>query len=436
MANKYQLITGLYLKTGREITRNPRIWQKLLASACYNYKCHFDEQLLIFAQRPDATAVLTLEDWNKKFNRRIHKYSKGIAVIDVRDQNSLKHYFDISDTYERNPARAVPIWKMDAQYEKAVIDSLSAQLGDILGDKESTHLPNALLHSAANIVDDHLLDYLTELKNNIEGSFLGELDDLNIEATYKQLVTNSVAYMLLVRLDIDADVYFDIEDFSDIAQFNTPVVLKAVGVATSDLSEMVLKEIRHAIRNVQIDEKNQITDQRRTFDKQQQSVYDNGKPPPERRDKQNEGNHIQSGGRVPLSRPRITPTARSSPWQIRHDERELSAETQADHLLEPVDQFHTESTSSRDRTTGVRTDRTADQADGKTRGSDRKIESDRPDEVGRLDEQHQAKSGGNRHKRPDLRLDTTKGRRQQLSLFEQDKPHRKFYTINAEYARA
>lgn len=250
MAAKYQLITELYQRTGAAVSRNPQAWQSFLSSACRNYKCRFDEQLLIFAQRPDATAVTTLETWNRQFKRWVNKDSRGIAVFDTKGRrNTLKYYFDVSDTHEGYyNSRPVPIWQMNERYEQAVIERLSDRFGNL----ESGDLGEALMQTAKNAVEDNLPDYLAQLKECTKDSFLEELDDFNVEVIYKRLAVNSVAFMLMSRCGLDTGEYFEIEDFSDIINFNTPATINAIGLAASDISEMALREISQTVRNVQI----------------------------------------------------------------------------------------------------------------------------------------------------------------------------------------
>lgn len=259
MAAKYQLITELYRRTGIAVAKNPQAWQGFLSSACRNYKCRFDEQLLIYAQRPDAVAVAKLETWNRQFKRWVNKDSKGIAVFDPKGRrNTLKYYFDVSDTHEGYyGSRPVPIWQMDERYEQAVMERLSDRFGDV----ESTDLASDLMETAKNAVEDNLQDYFSQLKDCTKDSFLEELDDFNIEVIYRRLATNSVAFMLISRCGLDTNEFFDREDFADIVNFNTPATINAIGVATSDIAEMALREISQSIRNVQIAEK----DQNRTF---------------------------------------------------------------------------------------------------------------------------------------------------------------------------
>lgn len=256
MAAKYQLITELYRRTGVAVAKNPQAWQGFLSSACRNYKCRFDEQLLIYAQRPDAVAVAKLETWNRQFKRWVNKDSKGIAVFDPKGRrNTLKYYFDVSDTHEGYyGSRPVPIWQMDERYEQAVMERLSDRFGDV----ESTDLASALMETAKNAVEDNLQDYFSQLKDCTKDSFLEELDDFNIEVIYRRLAANSVAFMLISRCGLDTNEFFDREDFADIVNFNTPATINAIGVATSDIAEMALREISQSIRNVQMAEKTRI----------------------------------------------------------------------------------------------------------------------------------------------------------------------------------
>ena len=256
MAAKYQLITELYRRTGIAVAKNPQAWQGFLSSACRNYKCRFDEQLLIYVQRRDAVAVAKLETWNRQFKRWVNKDSKGIAVFDPKGRrNTLKYYFDVSDTHEGYyGSRPVPIWQMDERYEQAVMERLSDRFGDV----ESTDLASDLMETAKNAVEDNLQDYFSQLKDCTKDSFLEELDDFNIEVIYRRLATNSVAFMLISRCGLDTNEFFDREDFADIVNFNTPATINAIGVATSDIAEMALREISQSIRNVQIAEKTRI----------------------------------------------------------------------------------------------------------------------------------------------------------------------------------
>ena len=401
MAAKYQLITELYRRTGIAVAKNPQAWQGFLSSACRNYKCRFDEQLLIYAQRPDAVAVAKLETWNRQFKRWVNKDSKGIAVFDPKGRrNTLKYYFDVSDTHEGYyRSRPVPIWQMDERYEQAVMERLSDRVGDV----ESTDLASDLMETAKNAVEDNLQDYFSQLKDCTKDSFLEELDDFNIEVIYRRLATNSVAFMLISRCGLDTNEFFDREDFADIVNFNTPATINAIGVATSDIAEMALREISQSIRNVQIAEK----DQNRTFAQKTQAQYDKGRQQPERSE-YNERNHLQQTGGLSYSRPNITDRARASAWQVRFDAQGLSGEAQASDLSQSADIGQAERASARGRADSTPEVGASDEAALSRAGRDRGTERESTDAVGRTDEQHPQPSGGSDTDRTDLQVSVAK----------------------------
>ena len=397
MAAKYQLITELYRRTGVSVAKSPQAWQSFLSSACRNYKCRFDEQLLIYAQRPDAVAVAELGTWNKLFKRWVNKDSKGIAVFDPKGRrNTLKYYFDISDTHEGYyGSRPVPIWQMDERYEQAVKERLSDRFGEL----EETDLAETLFKTAENAVEDNLPDYLSQLKGVTQDSFLEELDEYNIEVLYKRLAVNSVAFMLMSRCGLDVKEYFDREDFADIVNFNTPHTINAIGIATSDISEMALREISAAIRNVQMEAR----EENRTFAPKSQSRYDVGRKQLERSEN-NERNHIHKAGGLSYSRPNITDRARASAWQIRYDAQGVSGAAQESDLPQPADSGDAESASLRGGTDGTQTVGASDEAALNGAGRDGGTEGKSPDAVGRIDEQHPQPSGGSHLDGTDLQL--------------------------------
>ena len=401
MAAKYQLITELYRRTGVAVAKNPQAWQGFLSSACRNYKCRFDEQLLIYAQRPDAVAVAKLETWNRQFKRWVNKDSKGIAVFDPKGRrNTLKYYFDVSDTHEGYyGSRPVPIWQMDERYEQAVMERLSDRFEDV----ESTDLASALMETAKNAVEDNLQDYFSQLKDCTKDSFLEELDDFNIEVIYRRLAANSVAFMLISRCGLDMNEFFDRDDFADIVNFNTPATINAIGVATSDIAEMALREISQSIRNVQMAEK----DQNRTFAQRTQAQYDKDRQQPERSE-YNERNHLQQTGGLSYSRPNITDRARASAWQVRFDAQGLSGEAQASDLSQSADIGQAERASARGRADSTPEVGASDEAALSRAGRDRGTERESTDAVGRTDEQHPQPSGGSDTDRTNLQVSVAK----------------------------
>ena len=245
MARKFDLISQLYVDTSKEVL-SPDKWAAFLRTACYNYRLRFDEQLLIYAQKPEATAVLPIERWNRTFGRWVNRGAKGIAVFERHDGVSQKlvHYFDISDTHAGEYSRAVPIWTMQPEYTDDVIATLESSFGD-LEDKDS--LAKAIMSAANNAVEDNTPDYIRDLLLGTNDTFLEGLGEDSVTAMYKELVTNSVAYMLMTRLGIDTEMYFDDDDFRNVVNFNSDDTLNALGVATSAIAEMGLSEVSKTV---------------------------------------------------------------------------------------------------------------------------------------------------------------------------------------------
>ena len=284
---------------------------------------------------------------------------------------------------------------MNGRYEQAVVERLS----DRFGNTESTDLASALMETAKNAVEDNLQDYFSQLKGFTRDSFLEELDDLNVEVCYRRLVTNSVAFMLMSRCGLDTNEHFDREDFEDIINFNTPATINALGIATSDISEMALKEISLAIQNLQIAEK----DANRTFVPESKSQYNIGRIQPERSEN-NERNHLQQAGRLSYSRPDITDRARNSAWQIRTDAQELSGAAQASDLSQSADIGQAERASVSDRADGSPEVGVSDEAAFSRTGRDGGTEREISDAVGTENEQHPQSSGGSDYDRADLQV--------------------------------
>ena len=251
MPTKFQLITELYDQTVQNVTRSYESWTGFLRAACYNYKCPFDEQILIYAQRPDPTAVLEMERWNRRFGRWVNRGAKSIAVFSDDGQNCLKLYFDVSDTHASRFARPLPIWTMQPAFEPEVIETLEATFGD-LAEKEN--LVDAVRSACHNAVADNITDYLQDLCDNRQDSLLEELDDLNMEVFYRETLEVSVAYMLLTRLGLRADDYFSPDEFVHVYEFNTTPTINALGIAASDIAEMGLREISRTVMQAQRDQ--------------------------------------------------------------------------------------------------------------------------------------------------------------------------------------
>ena len=403
MARKYELITELYQRTVAGLAA-PQEWQRFLTTACRNFRLPFDEQVLIFAQRPDATAVLPIEGrngWNQRFGRWVNRGATGIAVFDDTQpgRSRLKYYFDISDTHESRFARPVPVWTMRPEFEPAVIETLENSFGKLA---DQTGLAAALLSAAQNAVEDNMPDYLTELKSCRENSFLEELDDLNIEVEYRQVLQDSIGYMLLVRCGIDPSDYFDDNDFRAMTDFNTPETLNALGVAAGDIGQMCLSSISRTVFALQ----RQAEKENRTFAnplQNQYSVTKNETTQPER-SFEYERDHIHDAGRLQTAEPSAAPGAGGSSWEIRIAAPEVPETEPARDVHEPAGIGQAKPAPDGDRADGPDPDVADHGADGAGAGRDGGTESQGSDEMAGPDERHPAGSGGDHSKRADLQL--------------------------------
>lgn len=395
MARKYDLISEMYRRTAHAVISDVQNWQAFLRCACRNYRLRFDEKLLIYAQRPDATAVLEIERWNDKFGRWVNRGAKGIAVFEDADRSRqrLTHYFDISDTHESRYSRPVPIWDMKPEYTDDVIESLENTFGD-LENKDS--LADAVMSAAKNAVEDNIPDYLSDLMYAAEDSFLYGLSEDMITSMYKKAVTNSVAYMMMTRLGIDTEPFFESEDFSVITNFNTPEALNALGIAASDIAEMGLGEISRTI--LALDRQNRIIADREKPD------YNKAENTSER-SFENERVDIHNAGRLQSAGFDNAAAAGGNFGQIRSDEAEISQRTSQNPLLQSSDELHSDGAFSRNRADSDEAGRNPDEADGGAGGLDREPESGGYDEVGAGNEQSEEQSAGNRESGGHLRLD-------------------------------
>lgn len=398
MASKFQFITELYSRTLTKLTGDYESWTGFLRSACYNYKCPFDEQVLIYAQRPDATAVLELEKWNRQFGRWVNAGATGIAVIDeARGKGRLKHYFDITDTHTTPASRAVPLWSMEESYTERVIETLEATFGTLA---EKDNLPDAILSASRNAVADNVQDYLRDLLDCRGGSMLEELDALNVEVTYRRALQSSVAYMLLTRLSLPTMAYLLPEDFEGIYSFDTPGTINALGIATSDIAEMGLREISRTVMQARREQ---------FFAKDAQIDYDVGKGQNSGETERSveHGSDIQDAGGLSPAEPAAAPRGGGAPGQVRGVEKAVHQEAPQGAVYESQDQRSVGGTSGGDRDDGGEDGDAAGGADGEGRGRDGGAESRRSPALDGPDEQPEAQRGGNGAERPDLQLNST-----------------------------
>lgn len=395
MARKYDLISELYNRTCKTVVSNPQNWQAFLASACRNYKLRYDEQLLVYAQRPDATAVLEIEQWNKIFGRWVNRGARGIAVFadENRSRQRLTHYFDISDTHESRYSRTVPIWDMRQEYEADVIETLESTFGEI---ENKSSLAEAIMGAARNAAEDNIPDYLQDLYYATEGSSFEEVEEDIVAFIYKNVVANSVAYMMMSRLGIDTDGYFELDDFRDVTNFNTQETLNALGFATSDIAEMGLTEISKTITALKRQNRIIVGQDRNEYNK----VENN-----DERSLDNERTDLHDGGRLQPSEPETSTAAGSDVGQIRSDEERVSEGTSQSPLLQSPDEGRTDTALGGSGTESQQDGGNNPESDGTERGSDRTDESGGYDEMGSSDELSSQFGTGNRESGSDIRLE-------------------------------
>ena len=396
MPTKFQLITELYDQTVQSVTGSYQSWTGFLRAACYNYKCPFDDQILIYAQRPDATAVLEMERWNRQFGRWVNRGAKSIAVFGDDGQNCLKLYFDVSDTHASRFARPLPIWTMHPAFEPEVIETLEATFGN-LAEKEN--LADAVRSACHNAVADNITDYLQDLRDCREDSLLEELDDLNLEVFYRDALEVSVAYMLMTRLGLRTDDYFSPDEFAHVYEFNTPTTINALGIATSDIAEMGLREISRTVMQAQRDQ---------FFANRTRIGYDGRTEQhetPHERSEQH-GGHLQDAERLSGAEPADAADAGGSSGQVRGAAERISDEAPQGALHQPENQRRSDGASGRDRADRAEDGGAGRGADGESRGRDGGTESDRSPALDGPDEQSPAQRGGAGAQRPNLQLTT------------------------------
>lgn len=390
---KYDMITELYMEAAKEVSAKPENWMAFLNSACRNYRLPFDEQLLIHVQRPNAAAVLQMEDWNRKFGRWVKRDAKGIAVIDQKpNAMRLKYYFDISDTQEgkhKRLVRPVPLWEVNAGQKEAVRETLA----DAFEVKtKGAKFAETILEAAGNAAEDNLPVYLDDILTSREGSFLEGLDADRIEAETKELMKNSIAYMLLVRCGVDPDAYLSADDFRNIGNFNTLALVNLFGAATSGVSEMALREVAETVGRLSQEEKKK----ERTFAGMESDGYNKR----EQTENNAEGSleyerdSIQQAGRLSPAQHHRASRSGTTPWEVRIPTPELPEGAALRDIHHPVDPGKTDPAPEGDTGRSTESDGAAHRTDGTSAGRDGGTESKRPDGMGRQDGEHP--SGGRR----------------------------------------
>lgn len=416
---KYDLITELYAETIKEVSSSPQKWLSFLESACRNFRLPFDEQILVYAQRPQASAVLPMKMWNEKFGRWVKRDSKGIAVLDKNSSTmKLKYYYDISDTQEgryRRLLRPVPLWEVTEAYREDVKETLANAFGI---DEKIIGFEETVLEAAKNAAEDNIPDYLPDLLEGRRESYLEELDEYNVEMESRQILSASVAYMVMVRCGVDMEDYLENEDFQRITNFNTPEMMNLLGVAVSDISEMALSYVSDTIQKLRKAEKENA----RTFAKTENNRYNEGENREQiiERGGTYERNHIQQTGRLSTSGSDRTGRTGRTPWEVRFPASDLSERTEIRGIPEPADNRKIEPASYGNTVSGTGEDGSPDRTDDESTGHNGETQSQQSDDVGTEREQYPAGGRGNRDEGTDLQL-TERPTETQLEWYDRSK---------------
>lgn len=401
MAQKCELIRELYEQTLGQITATQSAWQSFLRSACHNYKCRFDEQVLIYAQRPDATAVLEIERWNQQFGRWVNAGATGIAVFDrqANKRPGLKHYFDISDTHESRSTRSVPVWEMQPEYHAEIVEALEASFGTL---KDSSALDVAVLSAVTNAVEDNHQAYLQQLLGVTADSFLEGMDEDAVVHFFKEALGGAAAYMLLVRCGENADDILSPISFSPAMQFNTPETITLLGTAASDVAETMLREIARTVLSIQTRKKNVI----HTLAKEKQTEYavPISKETPQTERSFEHGNHIQNARRLSPAQSVTATNGGGGHRQIWTDAQEIFRGKPQGNVCDSADERNAVRAFSENQYNSQGTNGAIDTRDDAGAGRDGTAQGDRPNALGGTGQQHQERSGGNRAAGVDLQL--------------------------------
>lgn len=421
MPSKYQIISELASQTARDITSKAERYTDFLVTAANNYKYSFKEQLLIHAQKPDATACAEIETWNR-LGRWVNKGTRGIALLVDRDTPyKLRHVFDYSDTNSR-AGRVVTLWQMRPQYEEAVKESLQDSFGEV---ELTADFPHFLMEIAKNAVEDNFSDYLSNLQSVKGDSFLEELDDLNLEAWLKDTLRSSVAYMALVRAGYQPSLYFTRDDFSHIYDFNTVPVISVLGAATSDISEMVIREIAETVKGLEKEEKQS----NRTFARDRTSEYHESRNNKTERSYE-DGTDLYDAGRLPDPRP--DRSGEPEDWEVWNAASDLPPRASGRNLHRDAAGRNAEQPLGGSGRSGQPDDGQADRADEDAQRRDRTDEVRRPDEVGSADELDPELGGGSGPERSDLRVSLPSEEEQQELIAEAEAETTSAFVISQE----
>ena len=413
MPAKAQRIFDLLQETSSSLSDRDN-WIRFLKTAAWQYKYPFADQILIYAQRPDATACARIEVWNNSLHRRVDRGAKGIALLrENGNRYGLEYVFDVSDTHDQF-YRGLRLWKYNERYADAVIETLESSFGEL---QSSNTIHEAILSAAHNAVQDNKGDYIHELKYAKRGSFLSGLDDVNLDLRFRQTAEASVAYMIMERMGLNPETVIDSEDFEHIRDFNTKETIDVLGGAVSAISETALRNISETIRAEQ-----------RKFAQSRSTVYNVNKSNISERGDEHGGGSIQDSGRLSASRP-DSADGGIQLGQVRNDATDVSEEQQTDTVLVNADERDAARTLAGRGQDSVGAGTEGSRADGKSRGSDGGNESEQSVEMDRVNEQFAPFGGGVGSERTgiqltlfDMPLPTAEEQEENLRKTEQTRP--------------
>ena len=373
MPSKYQEYRQMADTAERQLTSSYKSWTQFLRTAARLYKYPYNEQVMIHAQRPDATACAEYDFWNKKMGRFVRRGSTGIALIDTSGQKpQLRYVFDVADTGEREHSRPVHLWQFRAEHEDAIAATLERSY-DVSG---SNGIVEQMESAAAQLVKEYWVDNKRDILYNIDDSYLDGYDEFNTEVQFRNAAKASITYMLMSRCGLEPEAYMEPEDFMPVFDFNTPAAVAALGTAVSEISQQVLRQIEVAIRNYERE-----------------------------RSQKNDRIDLHEERRLPDSRPEAERgTGEQAPGQVRDAAKDLPSGA-SPHPLEPDDPVRDAvSAPAGDRRDGAPEAGTDDAGADAVGGRDGSAESQRPIDVGGADEQLQGTGGRDHSERAGVQL--------------------------------
>lgn len=388
MPNKYQLINTMTSETIKEITSNSKNWTDFLNTASNNYKYDFNEQVLIYAQKPDATACADIETWNKKLKRWVNKGAKGIALISLQDgRNILRYVFDISDTHS-GINKELKLWEVNESHHNGIIETLENSFGKLV-IKEN--LAEAIYSATQNLVEDNYNDYLKDLKDVLKNSYLENIKENEIDGNFILLLTNSITYIVMKRCGLDPNEFFSDQNFDLISFFNTKQVTARLGGAISDIAEQELREIYSTVINIE----KSIRNKNYTFVKKNNNEYDISKEKIERRIENYDRSNIQTNGRLSDTRNSITTGEEITTRQVFKNEVDISKGTQKRTIRGINDGWKNGRTFRRNRNDSKKEDKTNNSTISREIPSERRNEIKQSNGMGRANELNKESSRRN-----------------------------------------